>query len=112
MNPIINFFSDNFWATCTMLSTITVFIAGYINAFLKTNTIWKQIISWITGIVLTVGGYFSGIVFLNEPVWLTIILTGIIVGLSSNGIYDIPRIKELIINMTKNTVTIYQLNKK
>lgn len=112
MNPIINFFSDNFWATCTMLSTITVFIAGYINAFLKTNNVWKQVVSWATSVILTVGGYFSGIIVLDEPAWLTMLLTGIIVGLSSNGIYDIPKIKELINNMTKNTVTIYQLNKK
>ncbi len=102
MEIIISFFSDHFWATCTMLSTITVIIAGYINAFLKTNKVWKQVVSWIISIVLTIGGYFAGTITLNEPVWLTVILTGIIVGLSSNGIYDIPKIKELINRITKN----------
>ena len=101
MNAILSFFSDNFWATCTMLSSITVVITGYINTLLKTNSIWKQVVSWITSIVLTICGYFAGIVFLNEPVWLTIIFTGIIVGLSSNGIYDIPKIKSFINNITK-----------
>lgn len=101
METIINFFSDNFWATCTMLSTITVIIAGYLNEFFKTNKIWKQVVSWVTSIVLTIAGYFAGTITLNEPVWLTIILTGVIVGLSSNGIYDIPKVKELVNKITK-----------
>lgn len=106
METIINFFSDNFWATCTMLSSITVIIAGYINTWLKTNKIWKQVVSWATSIMLTVGGYFAGTVTLNEPVWATIILTGVIVGLSSNGIYDIPKVKELINKITKKETTV------
>jgi len=101
MNTILNFFSDNFWATCTMLSSLTVVVTGYINRLLKTNNIWKQIVSWVISILLTVCGYFVGIVTLNEPVWLTIIFTGIIVGLSSNGIYDIPKIKLFINNLSK-----------
>lgn len=102
MDAILNFFSDNFWATCAMLSTITVVIAGYINTLLKTNNVWKQVVSWVTSVALTIGGYFAGTITLAEPVWLTIILTGIVVGLSSNGIYDIPQIKELIAKITKN----------
>ena len=101
MNTILNFFSDNFWATCTMLSSLTVVVTGYINRLLKTNNIWKQIVSWVISILLTVCGYFAGIVTLNEPIWLTIIFTGIIVGLSSNGIYDIPKIKSFINNLSK-----------
>lgn len=102
MNAILNFFTDNFWATCALLSSMTVIITGYINTLLNTNNVWKQIVSWFTSIVLTIGGYFAGTITLNEPVWLTIILTGIIVGLSSNGIYDIPKIKALINNIFKN----------
>lgn len=102
METIVSFFLDHFWATCAMLSSITVIIAGYFNALLNTNKIWKQVVSWVISIILTVGGYFAGTITLNEPVWLTIILTGIIVGLSSNGIYDIPKIKELINKITKN----------
>ena len=103
---IINFFSDNFWATCATLSSLTVVIAGFLNTKLNTNKVWKQVVAWATSIILTVGGYFVGAVSLDEPVYITIILTGIVVGLSSNGIYDIPQIKELVNKMNKNVTPI------
>jgi hypothetical protein len=45
---------------------------------------------------LTVIAYFCGITTFNDPVWLSIPFTGIICGLSANGIYDIPTVKEFI----------------
>ena len=31
-----------------------------------------------------------------EPAWLTLVLTGFVVGLASNGIYDIPTIRNWV----------------
>ena len=108
---IVNFFTENFWATCAVLSSVTVTCAGYINAKLNTNNVWKQVVAWAVSIILTICTYFTGIIELSEPTWISIPLTGVIVGLSSNGIYDIPKIKEIINNLNKN-VSVLEFRKK
>lgn len=93
---ILNIINDNFWAVATLISLLTLPITSLLNSKLNPNGVWKQVIAWVTSIVLTVGSYFGGIATFNEPVWLTIPLTGIVCGLAANGIYDIPTIKEFI----------------
>ncbi len=90
-------FTTEFWYFAPILSTITVMIAGAINGKFKiTEGIWPQIVAWVTGSVLTVGGWFLGLIPLGEPTWLAIVCLCGVVGLSSNGIYDIPFIKSII----------------
>ena len=91
-------FTDAFWYFAPILASLTVTIAGAINGkFNITNGIWPQLVAWITGSVLTVGGYFLGLVTcIGEPVWLALVCLCGVVGLSSNGIYDIPFIKSII----------------
>ena len=91
-------FTDAFWYFAPILSVLTVTIAGAINGkFNITQGFWPQLVAWITGAVLTVGGYFLGLVScIGEPVWLALICLCGVVGLSSNGIYDIPYIKSLV----------------
>ncbi len=102
MTAIINFFTENFWATCTVLAALVITLTGWINAqFSVKKKIWKQVISWTLSIGLTTGTYFLGLVNMGEPVWLSIILTGAVVGLSSNGIYEISVIKSLVNNTFK-----------
>ena len=96
MITIWTFFTEHFWATAMGLFTITTMITGAINGKFNPNRIWKQVIAWVVSIVLTVGGYFLGFVTVDEPTWLTLTVTGIVVGLASNGFYDIPTIKELM----------------
>lgn len=93
---IINFFNENFWAVATLISLLTLPITSLLNSKLNPNGVWKQVIAWATSIVLTVVSYFGGLATFNEPVWLSIPLTGIVCGLSANGIYDIPSIKNFI----------------
>lgn len=93
---ILNFFNENFWLVATLISVLTLPITTAINSKFELKAIWKQVIAWGTSIVLTVGAYFAGIATFNEPVWLSIPLTGIVCGLSANGIYDIPTIKKFI----------------
>jgi len=96
MNAILSFFTENFWATCITLGAIAVPVSAYINAKLKTNQVWKQIVAWLVSFALTVATYFLGVININEPAWLSIIFTGLVVGLSSNGIYDIKTIKNFV----------------
>lgn len=96
MTGILTFFSENFWATAALLATMSTTVAGFINGKLNPNAIWKQVIAWAVAIALTVGGYFLGAVQLADPVWLTLTATGLVVGLVSNGVYDIPFIKSFV----------------
>ena len=96
MNVIINFLAENFWATAASLGVIATMIAGVINGWFNPNKVWKQVIAWLVSIGLTVGSYFMGLIHVAEPTWLTLTATGLIVGLVSNGIYDIPTMQNFI----------------
>ena len=90
-------FTTDFWYMASSLSAVTVFIAGLINGkFNIVNGIWPQLVSWITGSVLSVAAWFFGLVAVGEPTWVAVIVLCGVVGLSSNGIYDIPTIKNFI----------------
>lgn len=90
-------FTDAFWYYAPILASLTVTLTGAINGrFNITSGIWPQIVSWVVGTVLTVGGWFLGLIPLGEPTWLAIVCLCAVVGLSSNGIYDIPFIKSII----------------
>lgn len=93
---ILAIINENFWAVAALISVLTLPITNLINSKLNPNGVWKQVIAWLTSIVLTIGAYFGGLTTFNEPVWLTIPLTGLVCGLSTNGIYDIPTIKSFI----------------
>ena len=90
-------FTTDFWYMASSLSAVTVFIAGLINGkFNIVNGIWPQLVSWITGSVLSVAAWFFGLIPVGEPTCLAVIVLCCVVGLSSNGIYDIPTIKNFI----------------
>ena len=92
-------FTTDFWYMASSLSAVTVFIAGLINGkFNIVNGVWPQLVAWITGSVLSVAAWFFGLVAVGEPTWLAVIALCGVVGLSSNGIYDIPSIKNFIDN--------------
>lgn len=90
-------FTTEFWYMAPSLSAVTVFIAGLINGkFNIINGFWPQLVSWITGSVLSVAAWFFGLVPVGEPTWLAVTALCVVVGLSSNGIYDIPTIQKLV----------------
>ena len=93
-------FTTDFWYYAPILSALTVTATGAINGkFNITKGIWPQIVSWIVGIVLTLAGWFLNLVPLGEPTWLALVCLCAVVGLSSNGIYDIPFIQNLVDKM-------------
>ena len=98
-------FTKDFWYYAPILSVMTTTVTGAINGkFNITTGFWPQLVSWLVGIVLTLIGYFTGIVPLGEPTWLAIVCLCAVVGLSSNGIYDIPFIQSIIDKMLPKKV--------
>ena len=100
MIEINGIFSKSFWYMAPILASLTITITGAINGkFNITKGIWPQIVSWIVGAILSVGAWFLSFVQVGEPTWLSVIALCAVVGLSSNGVYDIPSIKEFINNL-------------
>ena len=94
METINGIFSEAFWYIAPILASITVAITGTINNLFKIpNGVWRQIVAWIVGACLSIGAYFLNFIEMGDPQWLGVVALSIVVGLSSNGIYDIPTIK-------------------
>ena len=96
MEIINGIFSEAFWYIATILMAVTVAVSGLFNKLFKASGIWKQVISWVVGAALSVAAYFLGLIQMGDPQWLGVVMLCIVVGLSSNGIYDIPTIKAFI----------------
>lgn len=79
---------------------MTTVIAGVINqAISKKKEVkgWiKQIIAWVIGSGLSVAAWGFKFIEFGSPVWAGVIALCVIVGLASNGIYDIEIIKQFI----------------
>ena len=97
MEIIKGIFSENFWWIAPILMTLTVSITGVINgAFKIVKGMWPQIVSWIVGAALSVGAWALKLIEFGDPVWLGVVALCVVVGLSSNGVYDIPTIKAFV----------------
>lgn len=89
-------FSESFWWVAPILMTITVALAGVINGWLKSEGFISQLTAWIVGSLLSVGAWALKLVTFGDPVWLGVVCLCVVVGLSSNGVYDIPTIKAFV----------------
>ena len=100
MEIIKGIFSENFWWIAPILMTMTVAIAGVINGAIgkavAMANIWKQVIAWVVGAGLSVGAWGIKAIEFGDPVWLGVVALCVVVGLSSNGVYDIPAIKAFV----------------
>ena len=97
MEIIKGIFSESFWYIAPLLMTLTVALAGVINgAFKITKGIWPQIVAWVVGALLSVATWALKLIEFGQPVWLGVVMLAIVVGLSSNGVYDIPTIKAFV----------------
>lgn len=97
MEIIKGIFSEAFWYIAPLLMTLTVALAGLINGACKiSKPVWKQVIAWAIGSGLSVAAWGLKLIEFGNPVWLGIVMLCIVVGLSSNGIYDIPAIKAFV----------------
>lgn len=89
-------FTTEFWYIASSLSAITVFLAGAINGKFNIQGFYAQLCAWIVGTLLSVGAWLLDIITLGEPTWLAVVCLCCVVGLSSNGVYDIPFMQSLI----------------
>lgn len=97
METILGIFSESFWWAAPILVTLTTALAGLINQGLKVQKSWlKQLISWVLGAGLSVAAWAIKMITFGDPVWLGVVCLCLVVGLSSNGVYDIPTIKNWI----------------
>ena len=96
METLYRIFSESFWWAAPILVTLTVALAGAINGALKTEGFWSQLVAWLVGTGLSVGAWAIKMVTFGDPVWLGIVALCVVVGLSSNGVYDIPTIKAFV----------------
>ena len=97
MEIIKGIFSESFWYIAPMLMALTVALAGVINgAFKITKGMWPQIVAWVVGALLSVAAWALQLIKFGEPVWLGVVMLAVVVGLSSNGVYDIPTIKAFV----------------
>lgn len=97
MEIIKGIFSESFWYIAPMLMALTVALAGVINGVFKiTKGMWPQIVAWVVGSLLSVAAWALQLIQFGQPVWLGVVMLAIVVGLSSNGVYDIPTIKAFV----------------
>lgn len=97
MEIITGIFSESFWWVAPILMSVTVALTGAINSIFKVEKgEWKQVISWFVGAALSVGAWALKLVEFGDPVWLGVVALCVVVGLSSNGVYDIEAIRAFI----------------
>ena len=100
---ITGIFSEAFWYVAPILVTLTTTFAGLFNQGViekfvpEQHRAWlKQLVAWVFGAALSVGAWGVGVIAFGNPVWLGIVALCVVVGLSSNGVYDIPFIKNWV----------------
>lgn len=100
---ITGIFSEAFWYIAPILVTVTTFLAGLFNQGVvekfvpEQHRAWlKQLVAWVIGSGLSVGAWGVKVIEFGQPVWLGVIALCVVVGLSSNGIYDIPFMRKWI----------------
>lgn len=96
MEIIQEIFNETFWYVAPILVALSTALSGVINQGFKiSSSTWKQLISWLIGSSISCGAIALG--FLGDDIGiLSYITLSIVVGLSSNGIYDISIIRDFI----------------
>lgn len=97
METVIGIFSEEFWYVAPILVALTTGLTGIINQGAKLEQSWlKQLISWVVGSGMAVAAWALKVITFGEPVWLGVVCLCVVVGLSSNGFYDISFIRNWI----------------
>jgi hypothetical protein len=111
-------FAESF-GTFSGLAALNVVIVNLITTYCKIKTSWiKQVISWIIPIIISIIGFVFNLgLFENYTVlvewqgWIYTILTGLGIGLTSNGIFDISFVRNLLNNLN-NLINKFKLFNK
>lgn len=98
-------------------SALNVVVTEMINSAFGVKTSWlKQLISWVCPMLLSILGFVFGFgifgaygTISSVSGWIYTVLTGLGLGLTSNGIYDIEWVQNIIKNV-KELVTNTKIN--
>lgn len=91
---IVYYFTSNL-----SLASLVVIVFQFINDKIlkhKANKTWTQILTWILSIILSYAGYYFNIGMFSGLDIYNLIFNGIIVGLISNGIYDLQIVQYIL----------------
>ena len=107
-----------YFSTFGGVSALNVVVTEMINSTLGIKVSWlKQLISWLCPMLLSVLGFVFGLgmfsaygTITSVSGWIYTVLTGIGLGLTSNGIYDIEWVQNIIKNV-KELITTTKINK-
>jgi hypothetical protein len=95
-------FSDTFWYLIPVeAAAVTSLTATIVRVFKIPEGGWRQAISWGFAFLLTGVFWCLGCVIIPEPKALNYILASVVLGLVSNGFYDIPTIRSFISKIFK-----------
>lgn len=107
-----------YFSTFGGVSALNVVVTEMINSTLGIKASWlKQLISWLCPMLLSVLGFVFGLgmfsaygTITSVSGWIYTVLTGVGLGLTSNGIYDIEWVQNIMKNI-KELVTTTKINK-
>ena len=107
-----------YFSTLGGVSALNVVVTEMINSAFGIKAGWlKQLISWVCPMLLSVLGFVFGFgifgaygTISSVSGWIYTVLTGLGLGLTSNGIYDIEWVQNIIKNV-KELVTTTKINK-
>lgn len=107
-----------YFSTLGGVSALNVVVTEIINSAFGVKAGWlKQLISWVCPMLLSILGFVFGFgifgaygTISSVSGWIYTVLTGLGLGLTSNGIYDIEWVQNIIKNV-KELVTTTNINK-
>lgn len=107
-----------YFSTLGGVSALNVVVTEMINSAFGVKASWlKQLISWVCPMLLSILGFVFGFgifgaygTISSVSGWIYTVLTGLGLGLTSNGIYDIEWVQNIIKNV-KELVTTTKINK-
>ena len=82
------------------VSLLTAFLTAFLNGVLKVKkTFMRQFIAWVVAIIIVeVGVIFkSELIYTHNFTWYLALFHGLAAGLASNGVFDIPTLKKILI---------------
>ena len=107
-----------YFSTFSGVSALNVVATEMINTTFRIKAGWlKQLISWVCPMLLSILGFVFGFgifgaygTISSVSGWIYTVLTGLGLGLTSNGIYDIEYVQNIIKNV-KELITTTKINK-
>lgn len=87
---------QGFFVSMAAIIPLITFIAGWINARIKTVRFGKQAVSWLVSIALSIAGWYFNLGYLAGLTWWQVLICGIGTGLAANGLFDITIIKSIV----------------